>query len=62
MVDAGPDRFRLIQGIGAGAIQPVSLTIVADLFPVRERGRVQGYLASVWAVSAVVGPMLGALI
>ena len=54
--------FRLIQGIGAGAIQPVSLTIVGDLYPVRERGKVQGYLASVWAVSAVVGPMIGALI
>lgn len=54
--------FRLIQGIGAGAIQPVSLTIVGDLYPVHERGKVQGYLASVWAVSAVVGPMLGALI
>ncbi|MFS2165064.1 MFS transporter [Variovorax sp. Varisp62] len=54
--------FRLIQGIGAGAIQPVALTIVGDLYPVRERGKVQGWLASVWAVSAVVGPMIGALI
>ncbi|CAN5583507.1 MDR family MFS transporter [soil metagenome] len=54
--------FRLIQGMGAGAIQPVSLTIVGDLYPVQERGKVQGYLASVWAVSAVIGPMLGALI
>lgn len=54
--------FRLIQGMGAGAIQPVGMTIVADLYPVRERGKVQGYLASVWAVAAVLGPMLGALI
>lgn len=54
--------FRLIQGIGAGAIQPVTLTIVADLYPARERGKVQGYLASVWAVSAVVGPMVGGFI
>lgn len=54
--------FRLIQGIGAGAIQPVGMTIVADLYPVRERGKVQGYLASVWAISGVLGPMLGALI
>jgi EmrB/QacA subfamily drug resistance transporter len=54
--------FRLIQGAGAGAVQPVALTIVGDLYPGRERGKVQGYLASVWAVSAVVGPMLGALI
>jgi EmrB/QacA subfamily drug resistance transporter len=54
--------FRLVQGIGAGAIQPVAMTIVGDLYSVRERGKVQGYLASVWAVAAVLGPMLGALI
>ncbi|WP_415119030.1 MDR family MFS transporter [Paraburkholderia sp.] len=54
--------FRLIQGVGAGAIQPITLTIVADLYPARERGKVQGYLASVWAISAVVGPMVGGFI
>lgn len=54
--------FRLIQGAGAGAMQPVAMTIVADLFPARERGRVQGYLASVWAVSAVLGPVVGGFI
>ena len=54
--------FRLIQGVGAGAIQPVTLTIVGDLYPARERGKVQGYLASVWAISAVVGPMVGGFI
>ncbi|GAA4342732.1 MDR family MFS transporter [Pigmentiphaga soli] len=54
--------FRLIQGIGAGAVQPVAMTIVADLYPAHERGKVQGYLASVWAVAAVVGPLIGGLI
>jgi len=54
--------FRLLQGVGAGAIQPVNLTIIADLYPGHERAKVQGYLASVWALSAVVGPMLGGLI
>lgn len=54
--------FRLIQGVGAGATMPVALTIIGDLFPARERGKVQGYLASVWAFSAVVGPMIGAFI
>jgi EmrB/QacA subfamily drug resistance transporter len=53
---------RLIQGVGAGAMQPVAMTIVADLYPARERGKVQGYLASVWAVAAVVGPVIGGLI
>jgi EmrB/QacA subfamily drug resistance transporter len=54
--------FRLIQGVGAGAMQPVAMTIVADLYPAHERGKVQGYLASVWAISAVVGPVAGGLI
>ncbi len=54
--------FRLVQGIGAGAMQPVALTIVGDLYPARERGKIQGYLASVWAIAAVIGPMLGGLI
>jgi EmrB/QacA subfamily drug resistance transporter len=52
---------RAVQGIGAGAIQPVSLTIVGDLYSVAERARVQGYLASVWGMSAVVGPAIGGL-
>ena len=54
--------FRLVQGIGAGAIQPVGLTIVGDLYPIHERGRIQGYLASVWGISSVLGPLAGGLI
>ncbi|MBJ7338752.1 MFS transporter [Mycolicibacterium sp.] len=51
--------FRAIQGLGAGAVQPTAMTIVGDIYTVAERARVQGYLASVWAVSSVIGPMLG---
>lgn len=51
--------FRAIQGLGAGAVQPTAMTIVGDIYTVAERARVQGYLASVWAVSSVVGPLLG---
>lgn len=51
--------FRAVQGIGAGAILPGVMTIVGDLYTVAERARVQGYLASVWAVSSVAGPALG---
>jgi MFS family permease len=51
--------FRAVQGLGAGAIQPMSLTIVGDLYSVEERAKVQGYLASVWGISSVVGPALG---
>ena len=52
---------RAIQGLGAGAVQPTSMTMIGDLYTVAERARVQGYVASVWAVSAVVGPTLGGL-
>lgn len=54
--------FRLVQGVGAGAMQPVAMTIIADLFPGRERGKVQGWLASIWATSAVLGPLVGSII
>jgi EmrB/QacA subfamily drug resistance transporter len=54
--------FRLIQGVGAGGVQPMAMTIVGDLYPPRERGKVQGYLASIWAISAVLGPLAGGLI
>ncbi|WP_285487282.1 MDR family MFS transporter [Amycolatopsis taiwanensis] len=52
---------RAVQGIGAGAIQPISLTVVGDLYTVEERARVQGYVASVWGISAVIGPAVGGL-
>jgi MFS family permease len=51
--------FRAIQGLGAGAVQPMAITIAGDIYTVAERARVQGYLASVWGISAVVGPTLG---
>ncbi|MBY3158624.1 MFS transporter [Rhizobium laguerreae] len=54
--------FRLLQGLGAGAIQPVTMTIIGDLFKLEERGRVQGAMATVWATSAVVGPLAGGII
>ena len=51
--------FRVVQGLGAGAIQPTTITIVGDLYSVRERAKVQGYVASVWGIASVVGPTLG---
>ncbi|MFI2284666.1 MFS transporter [Nocardia beijingensis] len=53
--------FRAVQGIGAGAIQPMTMTIAGDLYTLSERAKVQGYLASVWAMSSVAGPLLGGL-
>ncbi len=53
--------FRGVQGIGAGAIGATVQTLAGDLYDIRERGRVQGYLSSVWGISAVVAPTLGGL-
>jgi len=54
--------FRAVQGLGAGAVMPVTLTIVGDAYPALERVRVQPYIASVFAGSSIVGPVLGAFI
>lgn len=51
--------FRAVQGLGAGAIMPMTLTISGDIYTVRERAQAQGYIASVWAISSVAGPSLG---
>ena len=53
--------FRALQGLGAGAVMPTSMTIIGDIYSVAERARVQGYVASVWALSSVIGPTLGGL-
>jgi EmrB/QacA subfamily drug resistance transporter len=50
---------RAIQGIGAGAVQPMSMTMLGDLYTVEERAKVQGYVTSVWAVASLIGPTLG---
>ena len=50
---------RVLQGLGAGAVLPVGMTIASDIYTLEERAKVQGYLASVWGISAVVGPTLG---
>ncbi|MCW2599355.1 MAG: major facilitator superfamily 1 [Frankiales bacterium] len=52
---------RAVQGIGAGAVQPIGLTIIGDLYTVEERSRVQGYVASVWGAASVLGPLAGGL-
>jgi EmrB/QacA subfamily drug resistance transporter len=51
--------FRLVQGLGAGAIGPIGMTILGDIYTLQERATVQGYLASVWAMAALIGPTLG---
>ena len=54
--------FRALQGVGAGAIQPVATTIVGDIYTPAERARVQGYLSGVFGIAAIFGPPLGAFL
>lgn len=51
--------FRAIQGLGAGGLMVMALTIIGDILSPRERGRYQGYIGAVFAVSSVAGPLLG---
>lgn len=51
--------FRAIQGIGAGALVPLGMTIVGDIYTIRERARMQGFFSGVWGVASVIGPLLG---
>jgi multidrug resistance protein len=53
--------FRALQGLGAGSIGATVTTVAGDLYRVEERGRIQGYLSSVWGISAVVAPAIGGL-
>jgi multidrug resistance protein len=54
--------FRALQGLGAGAVLPMTNTIAGDVHSPAERAKVQGYLASMWATSAALGPTTGGLI
>ena len=54
--------FRAIQGLGAGAVLPIVLTIIGDIFALEERARMQGLFSGVWGLSSIVGPALGGLI
>ncbi len=50
---------RALQGVGAGAIQPISMTLVGDLYRPEQRAKVQGLFGAIWAVAGISGPLLG---
>ena len=54
--------FRTIQGLGAGAVQPIAFTIAGDVFESEQRAKIQGLFSGVWGAAAVVGPAIGSII
>ena len=54
--------FRAIQGLGAGALVPLGMTIIGDTFTIRERAKMQALFSGVWGLSSVIGPVVGGFI
>src|SRR5262245_2044516 len=51
--------FRTIQGAGGGALIPLGYTIVADIFGLERRAKMQGYFSAMWGLASIVGPLIG---
>jgi EmrB/QacA subfamily drug resistance transporter len=51
--------FRFVQGLGAGGVAPVAITVTGDVYSLEERGKMQGLFSGVWALASLVGPLLG---
>src|SRR5438045_4075486 len=54
--------FRAVQGLGAGGILPITITLAGDLFEAEQRAKIQGVISGVWGLAAIVGPLVGSLI
>ena len=54
--------FRVIQGLGSGAVQPVAITIIADLYTLQKRAKMLGLNSGFWGVASVIAPLLGGFI
>lgn len=51
--------FRVVQGLGAGGVLPLTITIAGDLYDIKSRGKIQGLFSSMWALAGIAGPVLG---
>src|SRR5438105_7625556 len=54
--------FRAVQGLGAGGLIPLALTIIGEIYTLAERTRMQAVFSSVWGVSSIAGPLVGGFI
>jgi EmrB/QacA subfamily drug resistance transporter len=54
--------FRGIQGLGAGCLLPLGMTVIGEIYSLQERGRMQGYFSGAWGLASVVGPFIGGLL
>lgn len=51
--------FRVVQGLGAGGVLPLTITIAGDLYDIKSRGKIQGLFSSMWAIAGIAGPVVG---
>jgi EmrB/QacA subfamily drug resistance transporter len=54
--------FRMLQGLGAGSLMTIGMTIVGELFALERRAKMQGYISGVWGVASLCGPLIGGVL
>ena len=54
--------FRMLQGLGAGSLMTIGMTVIGELFGLERRAKMQGYISGVWGVASLCGPLIGGLL